>query len=484
MHQLIRLTLAVVGLVALAGCGKAQPLGKLDLRSIDGYVKRLNTSDTAEAKAIRKQLADASAARTREWAAVQRDGLPVDPDELQRPSPPPDQDAAPDYVRLTALLKAKPIPDDARDALYAVVGSREPSAAEVSVLRRLLAERRDIVDLIRQATGKPQCVFQRKWSLGPMTLTPEYAYMRSAARLIRAESFLLARDGRCEEAIREQLRGFRLAEHAGSDPSIISHLVGIAIDHLALGGVEDILRRAGPNVTLDDSVARLIEQQAAHLDARWAYASEMASLVVTMQMIRKDSPEKLWQLQADMSTLLATLSNTGNPPPAPRQTLNADDRRFVSELLDASEASVVRDLHRLAANTSRPPWERIAADSQVEAQAEGASNPVTIVRSVLMPVYQGIAANDARMAARREVLMAAAKLLAWKARHESYPARLEDAAGKTIDPFTGKPLQYRREGGGFVVYSAGQSGHFDGGRPGQRVSPDKACFRYPDLRHP
>ncbi len=33
-----------------------------------------------------------------------------------------------------------------------------------------------------------------------------------------------------------------------------------------------------------------------------------------------------------------------------------------------------------------------------------------------------------------------------------------------IDPFTGKPLVYRREGEGFIVYSLGSNQKDDGGR--------------------
>ena len=32
-----------------------------------------------------------------------------------------------------------------------------------------------------------------------------------------------------------------------------------------------------------------------------------------------------------------------------------------------------------------------------------------------------------------------------------------------VDPFTGKPLEYRREGDGFLIYSAGPDGRDDGG---------------------
>jgi hypothetical protein len=44
----------------------------------------------------------------------------------------------------------------------------------------------------------------------------------------------------------------------------------------------------------------------------------------------------------------------------------------------------------------------------------------------------------------------------------------------TTDPFTGKPLVYRRTECGFVLYSLGPDQHDDGGTPRPRVSSPQA----------
>jgi hypothetical protein len=79
-----------------------------------------------------------------------------------------------------------------------------------------------------------------------------------------------------------------------------------------------------------------------------------------------------------------------------------------------------------------------------------------------------------RLQASEQAILAAA-ILAEKAHAGQYPAALP--TGFT-DPFTGKPLGYRKEGAGFVVYSTGPTGHFDGGRPGQPLH-GEAVYRYP-----
>jgi hypothetical protein len=57
----------------------------------------------------------------------------------------------------------------------------------------------------------------------------------------------------------------------------------------------------------------------------------------------------------------------------------------------------------------------------------------------------------------------------YKSRMGKYPENLEALVPNILsevptDPFTGKPLVYRREGEGFIVYSLGSNEKDDGGR--------------------
>lgn len=76
-------------------------------------------------------------------------------------------------------------------------------------------------------------------------------------------------------------------------------------------------------------------------------------------------------------------------------------------------------------------------------------------------------------------------VLAYTGRHGAFPHRLKQATPRPpLDPFGTGPLRYRREGDGFVVYSAGPDGNFDGSRPGARRVRDQAYFRYPAIPLP
>jgi hypothetical protein len=81
-----------------------------------------------------------------------------------------------------------------------------------------------------------------------------------------------------------------------------------------------------------------------------------------------------------------------------------------------------------------------------------------------------------------DAVMAGAALLAYRARHTAFPDRLEEALpAAALDPFSGRPFRYRREGDGFVVFSVGAVGTFDGGEPGAKIDSREVYFRYSAL---
>ena len=98
--------------------------------------------------------------------------------------------------------------------------------------------------------------------------------------------------------------------------------------------------------------------------------------------------------------------------------------------------------------------------------------------------YETLNALPVRSAVSNALTRAAASVLLERAKTGAYPEALP---AMPTDPYTNKPLGYRREGaGGFVVYSGGPDGKYDGGTPGDQASSAQARFRfrYPAVRVP
>lgn len=95
-----------------------------------------------------------------------------------------------------------------------------------------------------------------------------------------------------------------------------------------------------------------------------------------------------------------------------------------------------------------------------------------------LTLWTRLGADEDRRRARRDALIAASHVMEHRVRTGAWPAHLTDAMpDPPPDPFIGKPLGYRREGKGFVIFSVGEDGTF-AAKPGQ---PEKgqSFFRYP-----
>jgi hypothetical protein len=88
--------------------------------------------------------------------------------------------------------------------------------------------------------------------------------------------------------------------------------------------------------------------------------------------------------------------------------------------------------------------------------------------------------NEAAIAARIEIDRTGAAVLAFKSAHGRFPASLSECLNPVpTDPFDLRPLRDKTENSGFVVYSVGETGKLDGGRPDVNAGSRSFVFRYP-----
>ena len=79
-------------------------------------------------------------------------------------------------------------------------------------------------------------------------LLPEVQFFRDAARILAASARYRASIGEMPAALRDVSSIMKISMHASSEPILISGLVGLAIDGIAVGVLIDIL----PFVDADD----------------------------------------------------------------------------------------------------------------------------------------------------------------------------------------------------------------------------------------
>lgn len=418
---------------------------------------------------VREQIIAGTANLSLERAAAKDDHFSLDPAQLQQPLPPADQNAAPLYTKLIQLLKDKPLHLPAYADGMSIRHAYTPE--QISAAQKIYDSRQDVWDLVHQAADKPQCIFSRHWSEGLALEFPELVTIRAAARLLETESYLRQSQGNTPEAIHAASRGLHLAGHAGSDPSLISYLVGCACDAIALQSFSGILAKAGSSPDVCTQVSQAITADRPTLSLRASLTGDVAGFAGHLDQARMLlADEKQYPKLAKRYPLLAIAAQDLPAFPAP-------DRKFLHLLWDAQEAEYMHNMRLLIEDVNQPAAVRNGVFNQPQAALEDTVNdPVNFISNVLLPITARVHTNGERVRTQEDVLISAATALSAKARTGQFP---ESQTLTTLDTFSDKPLVYRREGDGFVIYSAGPTGDFDGGQPGGTRQPTQSYFRYP-----
>jgi hypothetical protein len=442
------------------------------------YQIELQQSRDPRAQAILMEIANGPQDLAREMAAAKSEGLRLDLASIDQAMPPANQNAAPIYeiLRLGKPRKMgglwpswgppRSIPTFGVIPPYANPLDAEYSytPAQLGVVRKLFAEHASNLQLLDKAARLPKCVYPAP---GPGELHASFAI---DAAILTTESYLLAVDGKWDAAIKNQALGFRLADEAASVPGIAQLGIGEVTEVTTIRGFRNILCLAGLNHPAVDDEA-LSTMQARHSRLPLEYALRTSAAIQMSQSMSVTS----------INDEATTLDAAGNPrfspfgqQPTDTQVFTTGQQIFIGDLYYAALADFI---DRTRANM------RIAAlytrTGRYTPSAINRNNPITVFSFMDMgPIID----TERQIAAKLQVTMASAAILAVRARTGSFLRALPRGF---IDPFSGKPLGYRREGAtGFVVYSVGQSGKFDGGNPGDPDPPahfgSKAYFfRYP-----
>lgn len=381
-------------------------------------------------------------------------------------------------------------------ALNRFMDLRTPTPAQIEKARQAVVQCPEL-RLIHQAVALPHCRFDRS----PNGPHPELSALRNAARLLRAESLVLAHQGKWAESVRNQTLGFRLVRHAAEEGWLIYWLVAIAVDAIALAGMERILLVRNGDAATATAVAAAVEKQWKPLSLAPVMAAETAWLHIEMarardegfypylfraidemlSLFRGENREEKAQNERDVREAKAQLERSLSPTTrAAIRTSKANERL----LMDASAAFMLRWMRQLKATADRPyPQARpvftaFLRDLEAPSSLPDGPKAIRMIPGNVMGLLASPLQAKAYESAQAMTLLAAAQLLA------KPTATPQTMAGWPKDPFDNKPLRYRKEGTGFVVYSIGPDGKFDGGTPNTpfKGRESSLIFRYMPAR--
>jgi hypothetical protein len=366
-----------------------------------------------------------------------------------------------------------------KDVVPKGFASREllPTKDDIAAGQQYLQQHHAELALIKQAAALPACGFVRNWQPVILAATPyrELIAMRQGARLLSIECQILALQGKYEEAASLLATGFRMARHAGSEPFYMAYLVRQSIEASMLSTVWRLLYLSGGDPQVAARVRRTVDQEWKPTPLARIVAARAVQDVDMAEFFRaSDRREMEKWLRGDESSGSSIFS-------AMQKMDDATWRKTFSE----NEAVILNRGRRTAEVVEKPYWKALPTLQQVHREFEGDQDERHRLAQSLTSDPTGIAWKRPWMESMVLVVRCAAAVLEWKGKHGGYPVSLEQAMKSApLDPFDGKPLRYRREGKGFVIFSVGKDGAFGGGSPTVPPKAGEIVFRFPHPAYP
>jgi hypothetical protein len=372
------------------------------------------------------------------------------------PAVPDLQNAAPLYQQAFAILDADPAIKEENSPLTTAITIDVANPAVPETLARHAAT----LDLIRRAADRDTCRFQRDWtrpSIG--MLLPEMQSLRTAARLLVLDARREAADGNAEDALRDVARIQRIGRHAASEPILISNLVGIAIDTMALDTLAQVLPtlRKSDLAVLDAAEIRdLITTPPAFSSHLYGEEAFGLSIFADLADDQRSGPD------------LVSLAGNGQPQPSALRALplSLPYRVFFLPADLAGYRSIMTQYQAAASRTEPYPdlTKRIdAIETQTRDRSPG------MLSSMIVPALGAVFRSQTRSLAHHRA--ATALVAATKRRLETgaVPETFDELAAELVppasrDPFTAdQPLVMKQTDDALLVYSIGPDGEDDGG---------------------
>ena len=372
------------------------------------------------------------------------------------PAVPDMQNAAPPYKQAIAALDADPTATSDESPLTKATTIDLANPAVIDLLARHAAT----LALIRRAADRDTCRFQRDWTRPSYEmLLPELQSLRHVARLLVLETRREAADGNAADALHDVARIQRIGRHAASEPILISNLVGIAIDTMALDTLAQVLPtlRKSDLATLDAPEIRDLVTTPPAMASHF-YGEEAFGLSVFADLA--DNQRSV--------TMLSYLLGNSQPEPFLLRILPASLLYRVFFLpADLAGYRWIMEQYQAIATRSEPYPDLTNRIDAIEKEIRNGSPG--IMSSQFLPALGALFRSQTRNVAHHRAATALVAATRQRLETGTTPMTFEELSAKLVppasrDPFTAdQPLIMKQTDDALLVYSIGPDGEDDGG---------------------
>ncbi len=336
----------------------------------------------------------------------------------------------------------------------------------------------ETLEILRQAAARPTCRFIRDYSRPSVDmLLPEIQFFRNAARILAVSARHQLSLGAIPAALRDVISIMNISRHASSEPILISGLVGLAIDSIAIDTLIDVL----PFIDADNLA--LLKRDEIHNFlstppslAKNIYGEEAFGLYVFS--IFGTGGFDQWQLGQLASFIMDDLD-------VPDSIVQQDT--FFNPALAAYRIFLFpQDL--TAYQQTMHTYQRVAESSNSYAAKQttlkrieddfSSGRPKGFVTALLTPAIGKAIENVEKARMRHTTALVAIAATEFRITHDSLPEKADVLVPKLL-PFLAKDvfvdksrLRYSVKNDGIAIYSVGPNGKDDGG-PGPDMGKDQ-----------
>lgn len=312
--------------------------------------------------------------------------------------------------------------------------------------REILKENRFafVIDTIVTAADLSECDWGIDYSRGFDTMIPGLSTAKKTAYLLIADARILDDQGDYKLALQRCLTAQKMGRHI-SDKTIISNLVGIAIDAMACKCTQDILSHISSNTkTLNWLKNELIEIEKRPLSSKPAIEAEGEMIRAYMHMEKKE--EKIATIREmcgdDMDDATkSALDQLRNADARYFAKARAYNKKIFSSMLTAMDMPYPKAYAKITELGERP------------AQDMG-KKPYATITAICSPALSKIYSMDIRRRTHANAMLAAVDIYIINAKTGKLPDAIP--AGLPKDMFSGKDFVYEKTGDGFILRCQGK----------------------------
>jgi len=361
----------------------------------------------------------------------------------------------------------------------------------LSAMQQWIASNTEALEYFMQASEKPYCWWHRraKDNIVIAALMPELNSIRKLSQLTYWHTQLKAYEGDTEAAIEDILACYRAGMHFKGPRSLIEQIVGIAVQAMAVKNGFVMLH----NEQMDDVLLKRFQDELEILsDKDFCTIDYRVERFVGMDFI-----QRCYTDNGDGSGHLI--------PGRVREYLRVvgqDDSEsglagyagsLAMSLVAANREQMTRELEKCYASAQRwvqkTPWQLKKEDVDAELGTRKWLDSIYIgywPLRVLAPAFARVSELSYRSRAQIEALVTTIAAIRYKRAHGDYPESLDRLLEADLlkelpmDPYSDKPLVYRRTHDGFILYSLGPDFDDDGGEVPESPAAEPRWFQWPE----